>query len=169
MVSYQGSNIYCSCYFTVCYDCNIYGNQGSFKKELTNKMRNNLLTYLARLCILTIILGIIGLILFKTILSAYYLPVFWLVILLFLITHAISQLIIFTTVRKGRIKFENAYLLAFLVKFVSYLIFLIIYLTISDRITITFAVIFFLLYLIYTLFDVRTKILLSKTKTEKIE
>lgn len=132
-------------------------------------MRKNLLTYLLRLCLLTIILGITGLILFKTILSAYYLPVFWLVILLFFITHAISQLIVYFTVRKDRLKFENAYLLAFLVKFASYLIFLIIYLTISHRITITFAIVFFLLYLIYTLFDVRTKILLSKTKTEKVE
>jgi hypothetical protein len=132
-------------------------------------MRKIFSTYLAKLCLLTITLGITGLILFKTVLSAYYLPVFWLVILLFFITHAISQLIIFLTVRKDRLKFENAYLLAFLVKFASYLIFLIIYLTISDRITITFAVVFFLLYLIYTLFDVRTKIHLSKTKTEKIE
>ncbi len=169
MVSYQGSDIYCSYYFTVCYDCNIYGNQGSFKKELINIMRKILSTYLFRLFMLTIFLGIICLILFKTILSSYYLPVFWLVIMLFFITHALSQIIIFFSVRKGRLKFENAYLLAFLVKFILYLIFLIIYLTIADRITISFAVFFFLLYLIYTLFDVRTKILLSKTKREIIE
>jgi len=132
-------------------------------------MRKSLITYLVRLTLLTIILGILALILFKTILSDYYLPVFWLLILLFFIIHAISQSLIFFTEKKHRSRFGNAYLLSFIIKFISYLTFLIIYLSISESITMTFAVVFFLLYLIYALFDVRMKILLSKTNTDKIE
>jgi hypothetical protein len=132
-------------------------------------MKKFLLSYLLRISLLTIILGIFGQILFKTILSKFYLPVFWLLLLLFFIVHSISQLVIFFAEKKHRLKFGNAYLLSFFFRFVSYLSFLIIYLSVAENIHMTFAIVFFLMYLIYTLLDVRMKIHFSKTYTYKIE
>ncbi|MBN2215719.1 MAG: hypothetical protein JW723_15930 [Bacteroidales bacterium] len=132
-------------------------------------MKKFFLDYILKLSLLTIILGIIGFILFKTILSDYYLPVFWLLILFFFIINVFSQSVIYFSQKKPLSKFGSAYVLSYLVKFISYLIFLVIYMIISERITITFAIVFFLLYLIYTLFDVRRKIVFSKTYSDKIE
>lgn len=132
-------------------------------------MRKLLKTYIIWLSVLTAILGFLGLLFFKTFLSEYYLPAFWFLLLLFFLIHALSHSIIVFAENKRRFHFGNAYLISFLVKFISYLILLIIYLVISESITMSFAIIFFLLYIIYTLFDIRTKILFSKTYPNKIE
>ena len=132
-------------------------------------MRKLLRTYIIWLSVLTAILGLLGLLFFRTFLSEYYLPIYWFLLLLFFLIHAISHSIIVFAGNKRRFHFGNAYLISFLVKFISYLILLIIYLVISESITMSFAIIFFLLYIIYTLFDIRTKILFSKTYTNKIE
>ena len=132
-------------------------------------MRKLLKTYIIWLSVLTAILGLLGLLFFKTFLSEYYLPVYWFLLLLFFLIHAISQSIIVLAEKKRRFNFGNVYLVSFVIKFFSYLVFLIIYLVISESITMTFALVFFLLYFIYTIFDVRTKILFSKTYPNKIE
>jgi len=132
-------------------------------------MRKSLLTYLIRLGILTVILGLSGMLFFKTFLSEHYLPVFWYLLLLYFFIHAISQSIIVLAENWRRFNIGNVYLISFAVKFFSYLVFLVIYLVISESITMTFALSFFSLYLIYTVFDVRMKILFSKTKPNKIE
>ena len=132
-------------------------------------MRNHLKTYILWLSVLTVILVFLGLLFFKTFLSEYYLPVYWFLLLLFYVIHAISQSIIVLGEKKHPFKFGNAYLVSFAIKFFSYLAFLVIYLIISESITMTFALVFFLLYLIYTVFDVRTKIRFSKTYPDKIE
>ncbi len=132
-------------------------------------MRKLIKAYLIQLSILTIILILLGLLFYNTFLSRYYLPVFWFLLFLFYFIHAISQSVIVFAEKKSRFNFENAYLLSFLVKFISYLVFLVIYLVISESITLTFALTFFFLYFVYTLFDVRTKILFSKTYPNKVE
>ncbi len=132
-------------------------------------MRRFLITYLIRLGILTVILGLIGLLFFKTLLSEHYLPVYWYLLLLFFIIHAISQSFIVIGEKKRRFNFGNVYLISFVIKFFSYLVFLVVYLIITESITMSFALTFFLLYFVYTFFDVRTKILFSKTYPDKIE
>ncbi len=126
-------------------------------------------TYIIWLIVLTAILGFLGLLFFRTFLSEYYLPVYWFLLLLFFILHAISQSIVVLAERKRRFSFNTVYLVSFVIKFFSYLLFLVIYLIIKEGITITFALAFFLLYLFYTTFDVRMKILFSKTYTKIIE
>ena len=132
-------------------------------------MRKLLKIYIVWLSVLTGILALLGLIFFKTFLSEYYLPVYWFLLLLFYVIHAISQSIIVLADKKRPFNIGNVYLISFAIKFLSYLAFLIIYLVISESITMTFALVFFLLYLIYTVFDVRTKIRFSKTYPDKIE
>lgn len=132
-------------------------------------MKKHLKTYFIWLTVLTILLGLLGLILFKTFLSEYYSPVYWFLLFLYFIIHAISQSIVVLAERKRRFSFNTVYLVSFVIKFFSYLLFLVIYLIIKESITITFALAFFLLYLFYTAFDVRMKILFSKTYPKKIE
>jgi hypothetical protein len=132
-------------------------------------MRKLLKIYIVWLSVLTGILALLGLIFFKTFLSEYYLPVYWFLLLLFYVIHAISQSIIVLADKKRPFNIGNVYLISFAIKFLSYLAFLIIYLVISESITMTFALVFFLLYLIYTVFDVRAKIHFSKTYPDKIE
>ena len=133
------------------------------------RMKKPFRFYFIWLSVLTAFLGLLELILFKTVLSEYFIPVFWLLLLFFYVIHAISQSIIIFSEIKRRFNLSNVYLISFVIKFFSYLVFLIIYLAIKESITITFALVFFSLYLVYTFFDVRMKILLSKTYLKNIE
>lgn len=132
-------------------------------------MRKFLSIHLFRLTGLTIFLVLTGLILFRTVLSSFYRPVYWILLIFFYVIHFVSQFIAMYTEDKKLLNFGNAYLVSFLFKFMSYLIFLIIYQSVFEDIKLPFVIVFFGLYVVYTLFDIMARVRFSKTSVNKIE
>ncbi len=132
-------------------------------------MNKNLGKYYINLSLLTFIMAITAFILFKTYLAKYYSPVFWGLLLFFYLIHLISHSILIITQTKKKINFGNAYLGSFLLKFLSYIIFLIIYVLTNKENFIFFAISLFILYIVYTIFEVRANIKLSKRLKNSVE
>lgn len=125
--------------------------------------------YYIRLTFLTVVIAVIALILFNTVLKNFYLPVFWMLLLFFFILHIGSHTLILIAEKKQIIKFNTAYLLSFTVKFVSYIVFLIIYLVHYKRISLSFVIALFTLYIIFTVFEIRSNLAFSKSTEKNIE
>lgn len=106
--------------------------------------------------ILTGIIALAGFVAFATFLSKYYLSIFpWLLLFFLFINITVHSLLVSSTGNK-KIKFETAFLLSFFIKFFGYIIFMIIYIRNHKENSFIFVVGLFLLYLIYTSFEINS-------------
>jgi len=106
--------------------------------------------------ILTGIIALAGLLAFTTFLSKYYLPIFPWLLLFFMFINIIVHSLLVNSSEKKKIKFETAFLLSFFIKFFGYIIFLIIYINKHKESALIFVAGLFLLYIIYTSFEIRS-------------
>lgn len=119
-------------------------------------MHHELRKFIINIIILTGIIVLTGLLAFKTFLSKYYLPIFpWLLLFFFTINIIVHSLLVNSS-RGKRIKFETAFLLSFFIKFFGYIIFMILYVYHNKENSIIFVAGLFLLYIIYTSFEIRS-------------
>ena len=106
--------------------------------------------------ILTGIIALTGLLAFTTFLSKYYLPIFPWLLLFFMFINIIVHSLLVNSSEKKKIKFETAFLLSFFIKFFGYIIFLMIYISKHKESALIFVAGLFLLYIIYTLFEIKS-------------
>ena len=132
-------------------------------------MKKDLKTYYFWLAILTLSLGFVAFILFRTWLKKYYTPEFWVLLFFFFVVNIVTHTFIVTAEKKNKLKFNTIYLISFTLKFVSYLLFLVIYLVLAKTISFSFAISLFILYVIYTVFEVRSTIIFSKSSEKNFE
>lgn len=106
--------------------------------------------------ILTGIIALAGFIAFATLLTKYYLSIFpWLLIFFLFINITVHSLLVSSSGNK-KIKFETAFLLSFFIKFFGYIIFMIIYISNNKENSFIFVAGLFLLYIIYTSFEINS-------------
>ncbi|MBN2611810.1 MAG: hypothetical protein JXB00_09675 [Bacteroidales bacterium] len=132
-------------------------------------MKNKQSNYYIRVTIITAILAVIAATLFSTVLKEYYIPVFWVLLAFFYLIHLASHAFLVIAEKKNKLKFNTAYLISFSVKFIAYIVLLLVYLIINKGITYPFAISFFVLYLVYTIAEVRSTINNSKSSVKKFE
>ena len=106
--------------------------------------------------ILTGIIALAGFIAFATFLNKYYLSIFPWLLVFFLFTNITVHSLLVSSTGNKKIKFETAFLLSFFIKFFGYIIFMIIYLRNHKENSLVFVVGLFLLYLIYTSFEIKS-------------
>jgi hypothetical protein len=125
--------------------------------------------YLKNLLLLTTATALVAYLSFSTFLKEVYLPVFWFLLGFFFVIHAISHFVMVFNEKKKKMSFANAYLLSFSMKFLGYIAFLIIYYIRNKENMLFFGISLFVLYLIFTFFEVRVSIAFSKRTANKIE
>jgi len=104
--------------------------------------------------IFTTIVSAIALLLFKTVLSAFYLPVFWFLIgIITLLTTAFHYSII-QIQDKGASKFANRFMMVSGIKMIIYLVLITSYSFLFPEKAKVFLITFFILYMLYTAFEV---------------
>ena len=106
--------------------------------------------------ILTGIIALAGFVAFATLLNKYYLSIFpWLLVFFLFINITVHSLLVSSSGNK-KIKFETAFLLSFFIKFFGYIIFMIVYISNNKENSLIFVVGLFLLYIIYTSFEINS-------------
>ena len=132
-------------------------------------IKKGIFTYTRNLTFLTLIVGIIALLLFSTVLRSIYHQVFWFLLLFFYILFTTGHTILILGESKWKMNFSNAYMLSFSIKFIGYFVALLYYFLTHKENIIYFGLCLIILYLIYTVFEVRSNVVLSKRSVNKIE
>ena len=111
--------------------------------------------FTTHILILTTALLAIAVALFGTVLSQWYLPIYpWIFVFLLTETLLVHYILAKAAVNKRAITFNNYYLLSTMGKMFLNLIFIGIYIYINKVNAIPFAIVFLVLYFIYTAFEV---------------
>lgn len=104
--------------------------------------------------IFTVIVAAIALLLFKTVLSAFYLPVFWFLIGIIALLTAIFHYSIIQIQDKGASKFANRFMMVSGIKMMIYLAIITSYSFLFPEKAKVFLITFFILYILYTFFEI---------------
>ena len=112
--------------------------------------------FFTQLTILTIIVGALGGALFLTILKEYYLPIFPFMLVFFAIMTASFYLVLKRTLNNKPKSFSNMFMGLSAGKLFSMLLLIVVYLILRRETVIPFLAGTFLLYLVFTFFEVKT-------------
>ncbi len=120
--------------------------------------------YLLSLLIVCLSVGVVGAVIFLTVLKQYYLPVFpW--ILAFMAAITLAEHYIMTKSLSGRPnRFSQSFMGVSAAKLFLILIVMVIYLLVRKEDVISFVAVIFVLYVIFTWFEVRVLLKLVKEK-----
>ncbi len=104
--------------------------------------------------ILTVSLGFIALILFRTVLATYYHPVFWLNLFVIAVLTGILHFSVLKSRDKEHARFSAQFISISGIKMMVYLVFIVLYAILNPEHAKFFLITFLILYFIYTLFEV---------------
>jgi len=110
--------------------------------------------FLIRELIFALIIVIISYVLFQTVLKEYYLPVFWLLFGIITIFTAVFHLSVLQVSDKSSAKFSSKFMMVSGIKMIVYLMLIVYYAFSFPEKAKTFLISFFILYLLYTVFEV---------------
>lgn len=110
--------------------------------------------FLIKETILTVSLGLIALILFRTVLSSYYHPVFWLNLFIIAVLTGILHFSILKVSTEGHSRFSSRFIMISGVKMMIYLVFILLFAFLNPEKAKFFLITFLILYFIYTFFEV---------------
>ena len=110
--------------------------------------------FLIRELIFALILALISYTLFQTVLKEFYLPVFWLLFGIITVFTAVFHLSILQVSDKNSAKFTSKFMMVSGIKMIIYLALIVFYaFSFPDKAKI-FLISFFILYMLYTIFEV---------------
>lgn len=110
--------------------------------------------FLIQELVFTALVAIMALALFNTILAKFYLPVFWGLIAIIAILTSVFHYSIIQIQDKGASKFATRFMMVSGIKMMIYLVFITAYAFIFPDKAKIFLISFFILYLLYTVFEV---------------
>ncbi|MDA3778734.1 MAG: hypothetical protein PF487_00635 [Bacteroidales bacterium] len=131
-------------------------------------MSDKLKKFLFREAILTLVVIVIGLIFFTTFLKDYYKPVYFIILAIVSILSAIFYRGLLKSMKYSTSKFISNFMLISGIKIMVYLVFLIYYVFTFKENAVNFLIVFLVLYLIYTFFDVYSLIVETKTNKKSV-
>lgn len=121
--------------------------------------------FIFRILIFTAILSVIAFLLFSTVISKFYLPVFPFLVGFFVLTTIGIHAILVKAGGERPARFSTFYMGSITTKLFLYVIFLVIYVLVDKQNAPVFLITFFVLYLCYTVFE--TYSLLNDFKPQK--
>ncbi len=119
------------------------------------------------LVLLSILLAIGGILLFRAYLSNYYFAFFPYLILIFLFVNSVVFFIFYRSLNKSNNQFIRGFMLSTIIKLMTYLILVLVYVLSFPKSAIPFAITLSVLYIVYTAYDLFIMLSLLKRKKEK--
>lgn len=104
--------------------------------------------------LLTISIGFISLVLFQTVLKNYYFPAFWVLLGVITILTGLFHYSLIHVNEKKSSKFSSRFMMVTGLKMMIYLVFITTYALLNPQKAKIFLISFFILYLVYTVFEV---------------
>jgi hypothetical protein len=122
--------------------------------------------FIFRELIFALILATIAFVLFQTVLKEYYLPVFWILFGIITVFTAVFHFSILQVSDKNSAKFSSKFMMVSGIKMIVYLMLIVFYaFSFPDKAKI-FLISFFILYMLYTVFEVLLIVNYFKKKQE---
>ena len=112
--------------------------------------------YIIRLLIFSLLIAIIAFALYATVLSRFYLPVMPWVLLFFVLISLATHYILIKSGESRITKFSTSFMGVTSIKLFLYLIFIVVYLINDKSNALVFVISFFILYLLFTVFETST-------------
>jgi len=165
MAEYQASlhnNYFCS--FSVSF--NLLYHKG-FIKEKKVIMKSEYLKFLQHLLIYSAILGAVAIVLYLFLPKHFITPALPFLFFFFTGITLISYYILIRSLKSKLSRFVNTFLISTIVKLIIYIGIMIIYVLLNRSDAIPFMITFFILYLLYTVFEVVKMINLTRSQTQE--
>lgn len=112
--------------------------------------------YIIRLLIFSLFIALIAFALYATVLSQFYLPVMPWVLLFFVLISLATHYILIKSGESRITKFSTSFMGVTSIKLFLYLIFIVVYLINDKSNALVFVISFFILYLLFTVFETST-------------
>ena len=112
--------------------------------------------YIIRLLIFSLFIALIAFALYATVLSQFYLPVMPWVLLFFVLISLATHYILIKSGESRIAKFSTSFMGVTSIKLFLYLIFIVVYLINDKSNALVFVISFFILYLLFTVFETST-------------
>ncbi len=109
--------------------------------------------FIYRILLFSIIIMAVAYVLFSTVLNQYYLPVFPFLILFFVVSTIGIHAILLKAGNQRPARFSTFYMGSITSKLFLYMIFLVVYVLVDKANAANFIIVFFILYLFYTIFE----------------
>jgi hypothetical protein len=112
--------------------------------------------FISRSLIITLLVAVTGLLVFRLLLKEYYLSIFPLLLGFFCVLNIVVHSLLVYASEKKSLKFETAYMISFFVKFFGYILFTLLYIKNHRENFKIFIAVLFTLYVIYTSFEIKS-------------
>lgn len=132
-------------------------------------MRFNLQTFLRKLLIFTIIVGVAGYGIVQLIPAEYVTPTLPFLLTFFFAVTILVHYTLMQVSKKRTLQFSNYFMLVTFGKLIFFLTIILVYFLLNREDALPFAIAFFILYILFTVFEVVQSLTLAKTKPEKQE
>ena len=119
-------------------------------------MYHEIKSFVVRSLIITGLVAITGIVVFSYILYDYYLSIFPVLLGFFCLLNMLVHCMLVITSQKKSLKFETAYMISFFIKFLGYILFTLLYLRNHKENFKVFVAVLFILYIIYTTFEIKS-------------
>jgi len=129
-------------------------------------MENSFTKFIKGLSYYTIIIFVVGAILFSTIFRSYFLLILPFVLLFYYISTLVLHKFMLRISQKDISRFSFKFMMLSLIKMFIYIIFGVIYIIIDEENAVTFLIVYLILYVAYAVFEVRSVMeLINESKT----
>jgi hypothetical protein len=119
------------------------------------------------LVLLSVLLAVGGIYLFRAFLANYYFSFYPYLVLIFLFVNSAVFVIFYRSLDKSNNQFIRGFMLSTLIKLMTYMILVLVYVISFPKSAIPFAITLSVLYIVYTAYDLFIMLSLLKRKKEK--
>ena len=130
-------------------------------------MRFNLVTFLRKLIIFTLIVGVAGFGIVQFIPAEYVTPTLPYLLAFFMAVTILVHFTLMQVSKKRTLQFSNYFMLVTFGKLIFFLTIILVYFLLNREDALPFAIAFFILYILFTVFEVVQSLALAKVKPEK--
>jgi hypothetical protein len=129
-------------------------------------MKNNFFKFIKGLTLYTLLILILGVILFLTVLKNYFLPILPVVLLFYYISTLILHKFMLQISQKDISRFSFKFMMLSLIKMFIYIVFGVLYIVIDEENAVIFLIVYLILYVAYAIYEVRSVMnLINDSKT----
>jgi hypothetical protein len=119
-------------------------------------MKNNFFTFIKGLTLYTLLILVLGTVLFLTVLKSYFLPILPFVLFFYYISTLVLHKFMLQISQKDISRFSFKFMMLSLIKMFIYIIFGVLYIVIDEENAVIFLIVYLILYVAYAVYEVRS-------------
>jgi len=119
-------------------------------------MKNNFFIFIKGLTLYTLLILVLGSVLFLTVLKSYFLPILPFVLFFYYISTLVLHKFMLQISQKDISRFSFKFMMLSLIKMFIYIIFGVLYIVIDEENAVIFLVVYLILYVAYAIYEVRS-------------